>query len=186
MGTAVKLSSSGLMPLISPMLGGYSVMEGRIKFPTIWYSSPTPFIKILIFFPKISVPFPSFPIDNLPYSHNIIEQMILLPLTLFYTWSSSQKPLHFLPFWNSSPKDLINFPLSRGEGNEELYTPLVWCNQIGSAFDREDVVLDSFNKASRDEDSILDQINKKQILWIFIMMILIFHNITGKWILTWE
>ena len=63
--------------------------QGCIKFHEIWYSSPTPFFRILIFFPKISVPFPSSPLDNLPCSLNIIEQMILLPLTLFYTWYSS-------------------------------------------------------------------------------------------------
>ena len=36
-----------------------------------------------------------------------------------------------------------------------MYT--VWCNQIG------DVVLDSFNMAYRDEDSILNQKYEKQI-----------------------
>ena len=42
-------------------------------------------LKFSIFFPKISVPFSFFLLDNLPYSLNIIEQMILLPLTLFST-----------------------------------------------------------------------------------------------------
>ena len=37
----------------------------------------------------------------------------------------------------------------------------------------EDVVLDSFNKASRNEDNILDQVYKSKYAWIFIMMILI-------------
>ena len=47
-----------------------------------------------------------------------------------------------------------------------------------------DVVLDSFNKASRDEDSILDQIYKSKIVRIFIMMNLIPNNIILKCILT--
>ena len=36
-----------------------------------------------------------------------------------------------------------------------------------------DVVLDSFNKASLDEDNILDQMYKSKYVWNFIMMILI-------------
>ena len=36
-----------------------------------------------------------------------------------------------------------------------------------------DIVLDSFNKASRDEDNILDQMYKRIYVQIFIMMILI-------------
>ena len=39
-----------------------------------------------------------------------------------------------------------------------------------------DVVLDSFNKVSREEDNILDQKYKKQILRIFIMKILHFES----------
>ena len=71
-----------------------------IKFPTIWYSSPPQFFNILIFFPKMS----SFTQDNLPYSLNTIEQMILLPLALYSTWYSSKRPLNSLPLyitWNS-------------------------------------------------------------------------------------
>ena len=40
-----------------------------------------------------------------------------------------------------------------------------------------DVVLNSFNKASRDEDNILDQVYKSKYVRIFIMMILILYNI---------
>ena len=43
-----------------------------------------------------------------------------------------------------------------------------------------DVVLDSFNKASRDEDNILDQQFKSRNDQIFIMMILIIYNIIRK------
>ena len=94
--------------------------QGCIKFPTIWYSSPPPFFKLLISFPKILVPFPSSPQDNLPYSLKNIEQMILFPLTLFSAWYSSKTPLNYpslFTTWNSSPKDLINFKWGT------LYTP---------------------------------------------------------------
>ena len=47
-----------------------------------------------------------------------------------------------------------------------------------------DVVLDSFNEASRDEDNILDQVYKSKYVRIFIMMILILYNIIRKCILT--
>ena len=40
-----------------------------------------------------------------------------------------------------------------------------------------DVVSDSFNKASGDEDNILDQIYKSKYVRIIIMMILILYNI---------
>ena len=70
--------------------------QGCIKCPANWYSSPPSFLKDLIFFLKISVPFPSSPLDNLPYRLNITEQMILLPFGLFFTWYSSQKPLNYL------------------------------------------------------------------------------------------
>ena len=111
----------------------HSEKAGVYKVPYYLIFFPIPIFKILIFFPKISVPFPSFPLDNVPYSLNIIEQMILLPLTLFSTWYSSQKPLNSLPLfttWNSSPKDLINFHPPPGVGNEELYTPL-WKRERG-------------------------------------------------------
>ena len=45
-------------------------------------------------------------------------------------------------------------------------------------------VLNSFNKASRDEDNILDQVYKSKYVRIFIMMILILYNIILKCILT--
>ena len=92
------------------------------------YSSPPSFLENFIFFPKISVPFPSSPLDNLSYSPNIIEQMILLPLTLFSMWYSSQKPLNYLPLfttWNSFPKDLINSPPPRGGEWGTLHTPVI-------------------------------------------------------------
>ena len=47
-----------------------------------------------------------------------------------------------------------------------------------------DVVLDSFNKASRDEDKILDQVNIIKYVLIFIIMILILYNMIRKCILT--
>ena len=40
-----------------------------------------------------------------------------------------------------------------------------------------DAVLDSFNKASKDNDIILDQIYKRKFVRNFIIMILIFYNI---------
>ena len=50
--------------------------------------------------------------------------------------------------------------------------------QMGTVF-CEDVVLDSFNKASTYEDSILDQIYYSKYVWVFIMMILILYNIVS-------
>ena len=47
----------------------------------------------------------------------------------------------------------------------------------------EDVVLDNFMEASRDEDIILDQIYKSKYVWIFIMMILLLFNIFRKCII---
>ena len=106
--------------------------QGCIKFPAIWYSSPTPLFKTLIFFPKMSVPFPSSPLDNLSYSLDIIEQIKLLPLTLFSTWYSSKKPLNFLPLfttWNSSRKELINFPRG-GEVRNFIHNPVGFWSPI--------------------------------------------------------
>ena len=47
-----------------------------------------------------------------------------------------------------------------------------------------DVVSDSFNKTSRDEDNILEQIYKSKYVCIINMMILILYNILRKSILT--
>ena len=47
-----------------------------------------------------------------------------------------------------------------------------------------DVVLDSFNKVSRDEDNILDQILKFKYVRLCFVMILILYNIIQKYILT--
>ena len=47
-----------------------------------------------------------------------------------------------------------------------------------------DVVSDSFNKTSRDEDNILDQIYESKYVWSIIMMISILYNIVRKCILT--
>ena len=47
-----------------------------------------------------------------------------------------------------------------------------------------DFVSDSFNKTSRDEDNILDQIDQGEYVLIDNMMILILHNIIRKCILT--
>ena len=48
----------------------------------------------------------------------------------------------------------------------------------------EDVALDYFNMASRDENRILDQIKENKYVRIFIMKILIFSNTLRKCILT--
>ena len=40
-----------------------------------------------------------------------------------------------------------------------------------------DVVLNSFNKSSRDEDNILDQVYQSKYVLIFIMIILVLYNI---------
>ena len=47
-----------------------------------------------------------------------------------------------------------------------------------------DVVLDSLNKASRDEDNILNEIYKSKYFRIILMIILIFYNIIRKCLLT--
>ena len=86
---------------------------------------PTPIILSFDFLPQNFSHLPSSSLDNLPHSLYIIEQMILLPLTLFSVWYSSKKPLNSLPLfttWNSSPKDWINSPPPGG--NEELYSTL--------------------------------------------------------------
>ena len=71
-------------------------LQRCIKFPAIWYSSPSSFLENLIFSPKLQ-DFPSSPLDNLTYSLNIKGQMIFLPLTLFFSvWYSTQKPLNYL------------------------------------------------------------------------------------------
>ena len=65
---------------------GVNIKAGVYKVPSNLIFFPNLKLKNLIFFLKISVPFPSSPLDNLPYILNIIEQMILLlPLTLFST-----------------------------------------------------------------------------------------------------
>ena len=46
------------------------------------------------------------------------------------------------------------------------------------------VVLDSFDKKSRDEDNMLDQIHKSKYVRINIMVILIIYNIVRKCLLT--
>ena len=53
----------------------------------------------------------------------------------------------------------------------------------GNSFYR-DVVLDSFNKVSWDEDNILDQIYKSKYARIIFMMILILYNIIRNSLLT--
>ena len=60
---------------------------------------------------------------------------------------------------------------------------IVWCNQMGNFFCG-DVVSYSFNKSSRDEDSILYQIYKSKYFRIIILMILIHYNIIRKFLLT--
>ena len=48
----------------------------------------------------------------------------------------------------------------------------------------EDIVLDNFNKASQDEDNIVDQIYKSKYVRIISIMTLILYNIIRKCILT--
>ena len=43
-----------------------------------------------------------------------------------------------------------------------------------------DVVLDSFNKASRDAETILEQVDESKYVKIFIIMILILYNMIRK------
>ena len=43
-----------------------------------------------------------------------------------------------------------------------------------------DIVLDSLNKASWDEDNILDQMYKNKYVWIIFLIILILYNIIQK------
>ena len=59
----------------------------------------------------------------------------------------------------------------------------VQCESDGNNF-WGDVVLDSFNKAWKDEDNILDKIYK--FVRNFILMILVFYNIIRKCKLTLE
>ena len=93
--------------------GVYKVTCSLIFFSTLIF-------KIFDFLPQNFSP--------LPYSLNIIEQIILLPLTLFSTWYSSQKalklpsPLHNLKFF---PKRFNKLTPPPGVGNWELYTPLL-------------------------------------------------------------
>ena len=47
-----------------------------------------------------------------------------------------------------------------------------------------DVVSESVNKTSRDEDKVLDQIDKNKCVRFIIMMILTFYNMIPKFILT--
>ena len=104
---------------------GNDVLDiGEYKVPYNLIFFPTPFLIFLIFFPTISVLFPSSPLDNLPYSLNIIEQMILLPLTPFFHVIFSPEalkfpsPIHSLIFF---PKGIDKLPPRR----EEFYTPLL-------------------------------------------------------------
>ena len=53
----------------------------------------------------------------------------------------------------------------------------------GNSFCR-DVVLNSFNKAPRNEDNILDPVYKSKYVRSFIMMILILYDIIRESILT--
>ena len=82
--------------------------------------------QFLIFFPKISVPFPSSTLDILPNSLSIMWKMILLsPFPFFYiiffpTSIIFTSPPQSLKF---SPNNLINFPPGGG-GGKKLYIPL--------------------------------------------------------------
>ena len=57
--------------------GVYNVPCNLIFFPTLIFEK-------FYFLPQNFSPLPLFPLDNLPYSLDIIEQMSLLPLTLFF------------------------------------------------------------------------------------------------------
>ena len=122
--------------------------QGCIKFPSTWYSSPigswdlhpqvktlpetllwlhnvhctsTSIFSILIFFPNISVPIPSSPVDILLNSLNVIGKKILLSLiSLFFhviffpTPFIFPSPLHNLIFFHNRLDKL----------NKELFTLL--------------------------------------------------------------
>ena len=66
---------------------GRGFLQGCIKFPTTLYYFSSPLFKC---FPKVSVPFPYSPLDIVHNSLNFIEQMKLLPLSLFSTLESPQ------------------------------------------------------------------------------------------------
>ena len=97
-----------------------SMPPGVYKVPYDLIFFPTPIFRIFISFLIISVSFPSSPLENIPYSLNIIDQMILLPLILFFHVIFFPKvlkytfPVHNLKFF---PKHFMG-------GNKELYTPL--------------------------------------------------------------
>ena len=102
-----------------PILHGRQTNLGaglyKVQYNLIVYPPPNCFLKILIFFPKTYLPFPSSPLDILPRSLNIIGKMILLPLSISFTVYSSPQPGHSLPgpsskTWYSSSTDLINSP----------------------------------------------------------------------------
>ena len=96
-------------------------IQGCIKFPTTWYSSPPPFHIKSWFFTSKKCQSPS-PFDILSNSLNIIGKMISLPrfpffhVIFFSTAMIFPSPLHNLIFF---PNRLDKLYLPR-----ELYTPL--------------------------------------------------------------
>ena len=72
--------------------------------------------------------------------------------------------------------------LGQGVGVRAHYPTYKLCNQMGMFFCG-NVVLDSINKISRDEDNFLDQTYKNKCVRIIVMMILILNNILRKCIL---
>ena len=98
--------------------------QGCINFPAIWYSFPP---SSLIFLPQISVPFPFSPLDNLPYSLIIIEQMITCPYHFFYVVFFPKalnlpSSLHNLKFF---PKGSDKLPPPQGWGKRNFILPWI-------------------------------------------------------------
>ena len=95
--------------------------QGYIKFPSTWYPSSPSSLKILIFFPKISAPFPYPPWHSqqwddiaspFPFFHvNFFPKAMIFPYSL-----------HYLIFF---PNRLDKRPPSPRGWNKDLYTPLL-------------------------------------------------------------
>ena len=75
---------------------GLNIKQWCVKFPTIWYSSPPPFLSNLDFPPQNFRLLPLFPIDIHPNSLNIIGKIILLPLSLYSCLYSSPQSWYSL------------------------------------------------------------------------------------------
>ena len=88
--------------------------QGVHKVPYNMIFFPNPIFKI---FTETSVPFPFYPLDILPNSLNIIDQMLLLPLNHFSTLDSS--PLNNLIFFPNRLYTLLYFTVLADEDRTE-------------------------------------------------------------------